>query len=156
MGKEIERKFLVKTDRWVKPDSGNLYRQGYISSTRKHTVRVRVAGDKGILTIKGKSAGFSRAEYEYEIPQSDAEEMLLNLCENLLIEKLRYKIKQDRLTWEVDEFLGENEGLLLAELELETEDQDFEKPEWLGREVTGDYRYYNASLSRHPFKKWKR
>jgi len=119
-------------------------------------VRVRTIDDKGFLTIKGVTVGAARAEYEYEIPAREADEMLTNLCEKPLIEKNRYKIKAGEVTWEVDEFFGDNEGLVVAEVELATEDQTFEKPAWVGAEVTGDPRYFNSNLTKNPFKNWGR
>jgi len=154
MSKEIERKFLVKGDAWKSLVKGTRYRQGYLNSVKERTVRVRTVGDKGFLTIKGITTGASRTEYEYPIPVSDAEAMLNDLCEKPLIEKNRYKIKDRNLTWEVDEFFGENQGLIVAEVELESESQSVEKPEWIGKEVTGDPRYFNANLIKHPYTKW--
>ena len=154
MGKEIERKFLVKGDSWKSLAKGTRYRQGYLNSVKERTVRVRTVGDKGFLTIKGITTGASRTEYEYPIPVPDAEGMLNDLCEKPLIEKNRYKIKDRNLTWEVDEFFGENQGLIVAEVELESEGQAYEKPAWVGEEVTGDPRYFNANLIKHPYTKW--
>ena len=154
MGKEIERKFLVKGDAWKSLAKAMRYRQGYLNSVKERTVRVRTVGNKGFLTIKGITIGASRAEYEYPIPVSDAEAMLNDLCEKPLIEKNRYKIKDRSLTWEVDEFFGENRGLIVAEVELESESQAYEKPGWVGEEVTGDPRYFNANLIKHPYTKW--
>ena len=151
---EIERKFLVKGDSWRNPASGLFYRQGYISLSPERIVRVRTIGNKGFLTIKGVTKGFSRAEYEYEIPLHDANEMLDQLCERPLIEKNRYKIEYKGLVWEVDDFLGDNQGLILAEVELIDENQEVALPGWIGKEVTGDPRYYNASLVKCPFNKW--
>jgi len=153
MGIEIERKFLVKDDRW-RTGEGKRYRQGYLSRDKERTVRVRTVGDQGYLTIKGEAEGLSRLEFEYEIPAADASELLDDLCEKPLIEKNRYEVEYGGMIWEVDEFFGENAGLVVAEIELESEDQPFPKPPWLDREVTGDPRYFNASLSRHPFSKW--
>lgn len=154
MGTEIERKFLVTDNAWRSLASGVRYRQGYLNITKERTVRVRTIEDKGFLTIKGIATGTSRAEYEYEIPAADAEAMLNDLCEKPLIEKSRYKIDFEGFVWEVDAFFGENQGLIVAEVELEGEDQQFEKPGWIGEEVTGDPRYFNANLVRHPFSKW--
>ena len=126
MALEIERKFLVKDDGWHN-EKGTMYRQGYLNSAKERTVRIRVVDDKGYLTVKGVSRGAVRAEYEYEIPKDDAEAMLVELCEKPLIEKIRSKIEHKGLVWEVDEFLGENSGLILAEVELESEDQQFVK-----------------------------
>jgi len=154
MAIEIERKFLVKGDKWRTLGQGTLYRQGYISTHNLTTVRVRLVGDQGYLTIKGKTENFSRVEYEYPIPGSDAQEMLETLCDRPLIEKTRYRIEDKGLVWEVDEFIGENEGLIFAEVELTQENQDVELPDWIGQEVTGDPNYYNANLVRHPFSQW--
>ena len=155
MGKEIERKFLVQNSDWKKLAQGTTYRQGYLSSVKERTVRVRTINDKGFLTIKGVTVGATRSEYEYDIPASDANEMLTNLCEKPLIEKRRYKIAQGNLTWEIDEFLGDNEGLIVAEIELPEEHTKFDKPAWVGQEVTGDPKYFNSNLTKNPFKKWK-
>ncbi len=153
MGVEIERKFLVQSDAW-RVVEGTRYCQGYLSSVIERTVRVRTIKDKGYLTIKGVASGASRQEFEYEIPVQDANEMLNELCERPLIEKYRYKIEYGGFIWEVDEFTGDNEGLTIAEIELPSEDQIFEKPAWLGEEVTADPRYYNANLIKHPFTQW--
>src|SRR6266481_9566789 len=123
MGTEIERKFLVKGDSWRGQDSGKRYRQGYLSTVKERTVRVRTAGDKGVITVKGISVGATRSEFEYEIPVADANEMLDRLCERPLIEKTRYRIPGEGVVWEVDEFAGENRGLIVAEVELQSEDQ---------------------------------
>lgn len=152
MAQEIERKFLLKNKNWPH-DNVMKYRQGYLSCVKERTVRVRIAGDKGWITIKGISAGASRQEFEYEIPLQDAG-MLLDICEKPLIEKNRYKVVEKGFTWELDEFLGENQGLAIAEIELEHEDQEFIKPDWIGEEVTHDPRYYNASLVKKPYKNW--
>ena len=154
MGREIERKFLVKGEAWQGLAPGVLYRQGYLCSAKERTVRVRVAGEKAFLTIKGLTVGAARAEYEYEIPVADAQAMLDDLAEKPLIKKIRYKIPYDGLTWEVDEFLGDNAGLIVAEVELSDEKQAFNKPEWAGEEVSDDPRYFNSNLARHPFRKW--
>ena len=153
MGQEIERKFLVKGNDWPR-EKGKKYRQGYLSLDKERTVRVRLAGDQGYLTIKGENKGASRSEFEYEIPKEDAETLLDQQCLKPLIEKTRYKLKQAGLTWEIDEFSGANKGLVVAEIELEREDQPFDKPAWLGQEVTADPRYYNANLVQHPFSEW--
>ena len=154
MPKEIERKFLVKNDSWRGQDKGKRYRQGYLSTVKERTVRVRTAGEKGFLTVKGISVGASRPEYEYEIPVVDANEMLDRLCERPLIEKTRYRITHAGLVWEVDEFEGDNHGLITAEVELKDEHQSVTLPCWLGDEVTGDPRYFNANLVGKPFTKW--
>ncbi|QPF73033.1 CYTH domain-containing protein [Roseateles sp. DAIF2] len=153
MGIEIERKFLVATgEGWRRPDA-LVFSQGYLNRAAERTVRVRIAGARAFLTIKGKSRGASRAEFEYEIPVADARE-LLALCEGPLIEKTRHTLEVEGTRWEVDEFHGANAGLVLAEVELAHEDQPFARPAWLGAEVTGDERYYNSRLSEHPFSAW--
>ena len=156
MGEEIEKKFLVKQDLWnaIKKQS-IVYRQGYLLRSKSKTIRVRlVEGDKGYITIKGESKGTSRAEYEYAIPAKDAQELLDDFCD-AIVSKKRYTIKVYDKLWEVDEFLDDNEGLLIAEIELEDEAEKFTLPEWADREVTGDKRYYNSELSVHPYKNWK-
>ncbi len=154
MAKEIERKFLVTGDAWRKSTTGSIYRQGYLCRTPERTVRVRLAADRGFVTIKGITTGAVRDEFEYEIPAADAETMLTDLCEKPLIEKTRYRVNHAGLTWEIDEFHGDNAGLIVAEVELQAADQQIEKPAWVGREVTDDPRYYNASLVKKPFKVW--
>ena len=156
MGKEIERKFLVKDDAFKKLAKGTRYRQGYLSSTKERVVRVRTIDDKGFLTVKGITTGATRAEYEYEIPAKDADSMLDELCEKPIIEKNRYKVPKGKLVWEIDEFFGENDGLVVAEVELESEAQSFAKPEWVGAEVSGDPKYFNSNLIQNPYKNWKR
>ncbi|EMI56038.1 CYTH domain-containing protein [Rhodopirellula sallentina] len=153
MGIEIERKFLVK-DEGYRSDDSTLLRQGYLSTVKERTVRVRIAGEKAFLTIKGVTEGATRSEYEYEIPVEDAAEMLDKLCPPPLIEKRRYRTEHEGMVWEVDEFFGANEGLVLAEIELNEEGQTFAKPSWLGDEVTEDRRYYNANLISNPYSKW--
>ena len=154
MGEEIERKFLVKDGSWRKGATGTMYRQGFLSTAPERTVRVRAAGDRGTLTIKGKSIGARRVEYEYEIPLADAQALLDTLCKRPLIEKVRYRIAHGPHTWEVDVFEGDNAGLVVAELELDSEDEAFARPGWLGEEVTDDPRYFNSNLVAHPFKAW--
>jgi CYTH domain-containing protein len=154
MSLEIERKFLVKGEGWRAHGSGLLYRQGYLSTVPGRSVRVRLVRDKGYLTIKGAAIGITRAEYEYIIPAAEASEMLDELCERPLIEKTRYRIEHQGLIWEIDEFAGDNRGLIIAEVELEEEDQAIMLPDWVGKEVTGDPRYYNASLITDPFTSW--
>ncbi|MGH7916222.1 MAG: CYTH domain-containing protein [Candidatus Binataceae bacterium] len=154
MAKEIERKFLLKNDAWRGLGAGEKYRQGYLSTAKTATVRVRIIDHRAYLTIKGLSSGASRSEYEYSIPYADAAEIVEELCERPLIEKTRYRISFNNSLWEVDEFEGANQGLLLAEIELQSEDQDFVKPDWIGDEVTGDPRYYNANLVKKPFSTW--
>jgi adenylate cyclase len=151
---EIERKVLVRGEGWRAHGAGVPYRQGYLSTLPERSVRVRLARDKGYLTIKGITVGAARAEYEYEIPASEAGEMLDNLCKRPLIEKTRYRVDHQGLTWEVDEFDGDNAGLIIAEVELAEEDQAVSLPDWVGEEVTGDKRYYNASLIADPYKNW--
>lgn len=153
MALEIERKFLVNEGDW-RNEKGTRCRQGYLNSTKERTVRVRTIDNKGYLTIKGIPRGAVRVEYEYEIPAAEAEAMLDDLCEKPLIDKKRYKIEYKGLVWEVDEFFGDNQGLIVAEVELESEDQKFEKPEWVRKEVTGDPKYFNANLIHHPYKNW--
>lgn len=154
MGKEIERKYLIKDDTWRKNASGTTYRQGYLSTVKERTVRVRTIDDKGFLTIKGITIGATRREYEYEIPMVDANEMLDELCEKPIIEKTRFKISHAGLTWEIDEFAGVNQGLIVAEVELESEDQNIDFPPWVGEEVSGDPRYFNSNLIANPFANW--
>jgi adenylate cyclase len=155
MGEEIERKFLVKEQSWRERAKGTTFRQGFLSTEPERTVRVRAAGGRGTLTIKSKSVGARRAEYEYEIPHSDAEEMLDTLCARPLIEKVRYVLEHGQHTWEIDVFEGDNAGLIVAEIELGAEDEAFERPSWLGDEVTDDPRYFNSNLVSHPFKDWR-
>jgi adenylate cyclase len=152
MATEIERKFLTLNNNWSKAPA-TYFCQGYLNRSKECTVRVRVAGDQGFLTIKGVTKGISRAEFEYEIPLSDAKH-LLGLCDGLLIEKYRRKINFAGMLWEVDEFLGDNHGLIVAEIELESDEQTFAKPGWIGEEVTYDQRYSNSNLSVNPYKKW--
>ena len=154
MGKEIERKFLVKSDEWKSLAGSTHYRQGYLNSQKERVVRVPIINDKGFLTIKGVAVGATRLEFEYDIPLNDAIE-LLELCEQPIIEKTRAKVDFAGLVWEIDEFFGVNKGLTVAEVELESEDQEFEKPAWIGEEVTGDPRYFNSNLIANPFTEWK-
>ena len=151
MGKEIERKFLVRGDAWRLLAKGTTYRQGYLNSVK---VRVRTTDAKAFLTIKGVTVGATRPEYEYEIPFDEGKAMLDALAEKPLIEKKRYKIPVGGVMWEVDEFLGDNAGLIVAEVELTSEGQAFDMPAWIGEEVTGDPRYYNANLIKNPFTRW--
>ena len=154
MGVEIERKFLLAGDAWRSLGEPVLLRQGYLSSTRERVVRVRIEGGHAVLTIKGANVGAARGEWEYPIPLADAAELLDGLCEQPLIEKYRRRIAHAGMVWEVDEFLGANAGLVVAEIELESEDQGFDKPDWVGEEVSDDARYYNANLIRHPYSQW--
>ena len=154
MGTEIERKFLLTGAGWRENAQGLLLRQGYISSQPGGTVRVRTANNRGYLTLKGKTTGVSRLEFEYPIPLEDADILLEQLCQKPILEKIRYRIDYKGHIWEVDEFLGDNAGLLVAEIELTAEDQPFPKPPWIGEEVSDDPRYRNSSLSRNPFLHW--
>jgi CYTH domain-containing protein len=155
---EIERKFLVDFNAY-REEAYNSYsvKQGFLNRHEERTVRVRLKGDKGYLTIKGKSSddGLSRFEWEKEIPLIEAE-ALLGLCEAGIIDKIRYEVKAGNHIFEVDEFFGENEGLIIAEVELNSENEHFTKPKWLGKEVTGEVKYYNSQLSNQPFKTWNK
>ncbi|HPN38086.1 MAG TPA: CYTH domain-containing protein [Melioribacteraceae bacterium] len=155
MGKEIERKYLVKNDDWKALAKGKYYRQGYLSTVKERVVRVRTIDDKGFLTIKGLTVGVSRSEFEYAIPVEDANLMLDNLCEKPIIEKFRAKVEYAGLIWEIDEFHGENEGLTIVEVELKDENQNIEFPSWVGEEVSGDPRYFNSNLIANPYTKWE-
>lgn len=155
MSQEIERKFLVNANMWKqleKPEA-TIYRQGYLSLNGKATVRLRASDREAFLTIKSATLELSRKEFEYKIPLNDALEMMGSLT-GKLVEKKRYKIRFDGKLWEVDEFLGDNEGLLMAEIELESESEQVKLPDWITEEVTGDRRYYNSFLSEHPFRSW--
>lgn len=156
MALEIERKFLVKGDFKTESYLSTRVTQGYLSSVPERTVRVRVKGEKGFLTIKGKgnASGISRYEWEKEIPAEEAKE-LLQLCEPGIIDKTRYLIRHEGHLFEVDEFHGENDGLVIAEIELKNENETFSRPAWLGEEVTGDRKYYNAMLSQNPYANWE-
>jgi adenylate cyclase len=156
MPTEIERKFLVDHKKWdgfIKP-VGKLYKQGYILSEERRTVRIRVTNDAAYITLKGASTGISRSEYEYTIPVNEGNEILDNFATSL-IQKTRYNIEYAGHTWEVDVFTGDNNGLIVAEIELQNEDEQFEKPEWVGQEVSHDNRYANSSLSVYPYNDWK-
>ncbi|MDX1504824.1 MAG: CYTH domain-containing protein [Spongiibacter sp.] len=153
MADEIERKFLVTGDGWRQGQPQRLV-QGYLNRDPERCVRVRIADDSGFLTVKGKTIGIRRAEFEYSIPLADAEH-LLTLCDGPIIDKQRYRIPAGELCWEVDEFTGANAGLVVAEIELSSEHQSFLRPEWLGTEVSNDARYYNSNLSKHPFSEWQ-
>ena len=154
MATEIERKFLVIGTEW-RQSSPTSISQGYLCRAKERTVRIRIAGDRAFLTIKGLTVGASRPEFEYEIPRADAEEML-SLCDGPLVQKQRHVVFHRGDQWEIDEFTGENAGLVVAELELASEDQPFERPSWLGEEVTHDPRYLNSQLAAHPYKLWHR
>lgn len=154
MGIEIERKFLVTGDGWRQPDERQTrFSQGYLSRDPARTVRVRIAGDQAFLTIKGATRGATRAEFEYEVPLADARQ-LLAMCDGPIVEKIRHLCVHGGMTWEVDEFLGANADLVVAEIELQSESQAFARPAWLGGEVTGDARYVNANLAVSPFSSW--
>jgi adenylate cyclase len=152
--KEIERKFLVNPEVFDAGGSRLMIKQGYLSVDPQRIVRIRREGEKAWITIKGKMEGITRPEFEYDVPVDDAEE-LLKLALFTPVEKIRHRIKVENSEWEVDEFLGENEGLWLAEIELDDENQPFSHPDWLGEEVTSDKRYYNNELSITPFSRWK-
>ena len=155
MAVEIERKFLVKNDSWRSGiESQARVMQGYLASSADVTVRVRVKDQSAYLTIKGATSGISRSEYEYPIPIEDAQAMLRDLAMFPVIDKTRYRVRAGGHLWDLDLFAGENEGLVMAEVELGSEDEAFEMPEWAGKEVTGDPRYYNVNLAQHPFKHW--
>ncbi|KQS41608.1 CYTH domain-containing protein [Pedobacter sp. Leaf194] len=155
MPKEIERKFLLNASEWQKLNKppGKKLRQGYILTDPNKTIRIRTAEDKAWMTIKGISVGATRLEFEYEIPQNEATELLDNFSENEL-EKTRYEIVHRGKLWEVDVFSGDNEGLIVAEIELEAEDEQFEFPDWISDEVTHEKKYYNSNLCKNPFKNW--
>ncbi len=155
MASEIERKFLVKRESWAAPEVGGVqFRQGYLSIDPERTVRVRIAGRDAFLTIKGLTRGIERREFEYRVPREDVETMLDELCVKPLIEKVRYRVEFSGRVWEVDEFFGENDGLLLAEVELPQAEAKVELPPWAGKEVSADPRYFNSNLARNPYKRW--
>ena len=153
MATEIERKFLVTGTQWRQAPGVRIC-QGYLNRDKERTVRVRIAGDNAWLTIKGVSRGAARLEFEYAIPPAEAEQ-LLALCDGPVVQKIRHTLPYKGFTWEVDEFLEENAGLVVAEIELLAEDQPFERPAWLGREVTDDPRYFNANLAVQPYRDWR-
>lgn len=155
MAQEIERKFLVRGDQWRLNAAGTVYRQGYILTDPQRVVRVRIAGESACLTLKGESQGWTRPEFEYPIPMADAEEILRSLCQGPLIEKTRYRVAHGDLVWEVDEFAGDNAGLIVAEVELPEENYALDLPDWVGLEVSHDSRYFNASLVEHPYRQWQ-
>lgn len=154
MAIEIERKFLVKDEVWRTGRVGEAIRQGYLCALPEQSVRVRTVGRRAFLTIKASKSGFSRHEYEYEIPFGDAGEMLDRICERPLIEKTRYALDVAGLEWTIDVFAGDNAGLVVAEVEVGREDQEIEIPHWVDREVTGDPRFFNVNLFRHPYSAW--
>ena len=153
MALEIERKFLVEGEAW-RSIEGVYLCQGYLNRDRQRTVRVRIAGDRAWLTVKGASKGIARAEFEYAIPLEEARQMLA-LCDGPLVEKVRREFPYQGLVWEIDEFLGANAGLVVAEVELQSTDQCFDKPDWIGREVSDDARYFNSNLAAHPYSAWE-
>lgn len=152
---EIERKFLVKSGDFKTSSFGIFIHQGFISIDKERIVRIRIYGKEAFLTVKGLQKGITRSEYEYKIPIADAEEMLEKICLKPTLQKHRYRVEHQGMTWEVDEFHGDNEGLVLAEIELKSEDQPYVKPSWVGEEVTDDPRYYNVNLFRNPYKNWR-
>ena len=154
MGVEIERKFLLRNDSWRGKNKSIHCCQGYLSTSKERTVRVRTMGQRGYLTIKGTATRGVRAEYEYEIPFQDAREMLDTLCRHPLVEKVRHLVSYEGFTWEIDEFLGDNVGLIVAEIELDHAGQEFPNPPWIGDEVSGEARYCNSNLSQYPFREW--
>jgi adenylate cyclase len=155
MAIEIERKFRLLNDSWrAEIGTSTLLRQGYLANTARDSVRVRVAGAQGWLSVKAMTVSIARAEFEYPIPIEEAEQMLIGLCEGPLIEKWRHRVAFGPNEWEIDEFLGENAGLVIAELELAAEDEQFAPPAWLGLEVTGEERYYNFRLAQYPYRLW--
>ena len=154
MAQEIERKFRVANDDWrAMATSSSSLKQGYLSSSAEATVRVRLEDNLGTVTIKSKTNGITRNEFEYAIPSQEAKELLM-LCSGPLIEKIRYRIPQENHTWEIDVFEGDNDGLIIAEIELTSDEDYFAKPQWLGEEVSGDSRYYNSNLATHPYVNW--
>lgn len=156
MGLEIERKFLVRGDAWKALAKPVTMRQGYLSVDPARIVRVRIEDQRAMLTIKGKAVGIERAEWEYVIPLEDAQRMLESLCVGPLIEKYRYRIPVSEFVWEVDEFLGDNLGLVVAEIELESSNQKFPIPDWIGDEVSHDHRYANSNLLKYPYSEWSK
>lgn len=154
MGTEIERKYLVEGSDWRRLGTGSVFRQGYLSTVKERTVRVRVVGESGFLTVKGITMDATRTEFEYEIPAAEARLMLSELCEQPIIEKVRYIIDWEGLTWEIDEFSGVNAGLVVAEVELVHVDQQIPVPPWIGEEVTDDPRYFNSNLIARPYSTW--
>lgn len=155
MPQEIEHKYLVRLDVWKPTESGVLFRQGYLSTAEQRVVRVRIAGERAYLTIKGSAHGITRPEFEYAIPVADAATMLDLLCERPLIEKTRYCQSFGGKTWEIDVFHGDNAGLVVAEVEVASESEQIEPPPWLGREVSSDPRYFNSNLVSNPYKNWR-
>ncbi len=157
MGIEIEKKFLLANDNWRQQVHTSVqFRQGYLVGSDKSSVRIRIEGDKSNLNIKGATLGVRRQEFEYPIPMDDANELLSTLCDEPLIEKTRHYVLSGEHTWEIDEFSGDNQGLIVAEIELGHENEEFESHDWLGDEVSEDKRYYNSMLIKNPYKNWKK
>ena len=153
MGLEIERKFLIRDESWRQQvERSATMRQGYLTSDARCSVRVRLAGERGFLNIKSGTLGIQRSEFEYPIPAAEAEEMLDTLCEQPLLEKTRHFVRHGQHLWEIDEFAGDNAGLIVAEVELRHPDEPFARPDWLGEDVSQDIRYYNSQLARHPYR----
>ncbi|MBL8260108.1 MAG: CYTH domain-containing protein [Candidatus Competibacteraceae bacterium] len=156
MGVEIERKFLIRDESWRSQAERSVkMRQGYLTSDARCSVRVRLAGERGFLNIKSGTLGIQRSEFEYPIPAAEAEEMLDTLCEQPLLEKTRHFVRHGQHLWEIDEFAGDNAGLIVAEVELRRPDEAFARPDWLGEDVSHDIRYYNSQLARHPYRAWR-
>jgi adenylate cyclase len=156
MATEIERKFLLRDDSWRQlADAGTRFSQGYLIGSSRASVRVRIEGDQANLNIKSATLGIHRHEFEYPVPLDEAREMLETLCEKPIIDKIRYRLHYGKHEWEIDVFEGDNAGLVVAEIELQHEDEPFERPDWLGEEVSHDVRYYNVNLVKHPYKDWK-
>lgn len=155
MGTEIEKKYLIVSDDWRKHADAGIYMvQGYMSSNEKSSVRVRINGDSANLNIKSKTIGIQRSEYDYAIPVDEAKEILETLCDKPFIEKTRFLVMHEGHEWEIDVFAGDNDGLIVAELELDSVDEEFALPDWIGDDVSNDPRYYNVCLVTHPFKDW--
>ncbi len=155
MATEIERKYLTVNDDWREnADAGVRIIQAYMTSNDKSSIRIRIQGEQANINIKSKTLGIERSEYEYAIPLTEAKEMLENLCDRPFIEKTRYRVINDQHEWEIDVFAGDNEGLIVAELELSSADEVFALPDWIGKEVSNDPRYYNICLVTHPYNKW--
>ena len=156
MGVEIERKFLIRDESWRSQAERSVkMRQGYLTSDARCSVRVRLAGERGFLNVKSGTLGIRRSEFEYPIPAAEAEEMLDTLCEQPLLEKTRHFVRHGQHLWEIDEFAGDNSGLIVAEVELRRPDEAFARPDWLGEDVSHDLRYYNSQLARHPYRAWR-
>jgi len=155
MALEIERKFLLKNDDWrSEADAGTVFRQGYLIGAKQASVRIRIEGTKAYLNIKSMTLGVTRQEYQYPVPVPEAEEMLETLCEHPLVEKTRYRVQHGAHEWEIDVFTGANAGLIVAEVELDSEQESIELPSWVGVEVSSDPRYYNVNLVKHPYNAW--